>query len=131
MLSVTSFSLFFCFFPFELIVYFIFMFNLNDWIDIHILSSFLPVGSGGWLLSGLSHIPRAPQNSLWGVVDSCWIVHILLPFGHSPSSDIHIWRPQIADGCTILIYWYDSKYSVSQASVFWSVSPVIFFLYYN
>lgn len=113
------FFIFLCFSSFGLIAYFIFIFNLNDWIDIHILSSFLTVGSGRWLPSGLFHIPRDPQHSLWGEADRCWIVHNILPFGHSPSSEIHIWRLKIADGCTILVYWYGSKYSVSQVSVFW------------
>lgn len=116
-----------CFSSFGLIVYFIFMFNLNDWIDIHILSSFLTVRSGGWLPSGLSHIPRAPQHSLWGVVDSCCTVHILLPFGHSPSSEIHIWRPKIADGCTILLYWYGSKYCFISVCILVRVSSDFFF----
>ena len=49
--------------------------------------------------------------------DSCWIAGIVLLFGHSQGSEIHIWRPEITDGYDILVYRHGRKHSISHANI--------------
>ena len=56
--------------------------------------------------------PIAPQYCLREWV-GCQIIGMVLP-GCPRSSEIHIWRARVADGCDNLVYWYSRKYSISQ-----------------
>ena len=66
------------------------------------LKSFLSYASqlSGVSFLSFSHPPQAQQDSPWGVADGCWITDIDLP-GCPLGSEIHIWRPGIADDSDI------------------------------
>ena len=87
---------------------------------------------------GLFVIPLIFISATWGQ-HPCFFFVFFFDFSHPPLSQlfscyyeegiasagsqallsllgvlIHVWRPEIADGCYILAYWYGGRYSISQ-----------------
>ena len=91
--------------------------GLSEIISVTCISAIWDQHPVSWFLASL--LPPASWCSLWGskghlTATASWA--LLSPgggWGGPPGSEIHIWRPEIADDCDILLYWHGRSYFIS------------------